>query len=124
MTRKTQKLFAALAAIAVYGVASYALAQTPCDPNSTVCNPVKFPDIAKFIAGFLRVVVMVALPIISLFIVYAGFLFVKARGNPGDLETAKKNFLYVIIGAILILGAWVISTLIAGTVSQITTGAL
>ena len=90
----------------------------------TLQNPLNsaFSSVPNFIAGFLKVVVMVALPIISLFIVYSGFMFVMARGNSEKLGQARENFLWVIIGAILILGAWVIATLIGGTVSQLTTG--
>ena len=84
-------------------------------------NPLnaQFQTIPGFIAGALKVMVEVALPIIALFIVYAGFKFVAARGNPGKLDEAKKNFVFVIIGALLILGAWVIANLIGGTVSQL-----
>jgi len=88
--------------------------QNPLNPN--------FSSIPAFIAGALKVMVMVALPIISLFIVYSGFLFVSARGNSEGISKAKDNFKYVIIGAILILGAWVIATLIGGTVTQLTRG--
>lgn len=83
----------------------------PLDPS--------FSDIPTFIAGALKVLVVIALPIIALFIVVAGFMFIKARGNPSDLSKAKENFKYVIIGALLILGAWVIATLISGTVTQL-----
>jgi hypothetical protein len=84
-------------------------------------NPA-YSSIPTFIAGALRVMVEVALPIISLFIVYSGFLFVSAQGNDEKLSVAKRNFMYVIVGAILILGAWVIATLIGGTVTQLVTG--
>lgn len=82
-------------------------------------NPLKSQDIPSFIAGALKALVVVALPIITLFIVIAGFMFVLARGNEHKLSEAKKNFVYVIIGAILILGAWVLATLIGGTVTQV-----
>lgn len=84
-------------------------------------NPLNsnFSTIPAFIAGALKVLVIVALPIITLFIVISGFMFVFARGNSSKLEDAKKNFVYVIIGALLILGAWVIATLIGGTVTQL-----
>ena len=82
-------------------------------------NPLSTPDIPSFIAGALKALVVVALPIITLFIVIAGFMFVLARGNSEGLKKAKQNFLYVIIGAILILGAWVLATLIGGTVTQV-----
>ena len=79
-----------------------------------------FSSLPGFIEGALKALVMIALPILTLFIVYSGFLFISAQGNSSKLEEAKKNFAYVIIGAILILGAWVIATLIGGTVSQLT----
>ncbi len=84
-------------------------------------NPLNssFSDIPKFIEGALKVLVIVALPIITLFMVVAGFMFIAARGNESKLTEAKKNFMYVIIGALLILGAWVIATLIGGTVTQL-----
>jgi hypothetical protein len=82
-------------------------------------NPLKFNDISSFIAGSLKVLVIVAIPIITLFIVISGFMFVAARGNEKKLEDAKKNFLFVIIGSLLILGAWVLATLLGATVSQL-----
>ena len=88
--------------------------------GSSLQNPLQYSGIAEFIAGALKVMVQVALPIISLFVVYSGFLFVSAQGNTEKLATARNNFFYVIIGAILILGAWVIATLIGGTVTQLT----
>ena len=87
-------------------------------------NPLNksFSTIPAFLAGALKVLVIVALPLITLFIVIAGFMFIKARGNSGELTKAKENFVYVIIGALLILGAWLIATLIGGTVSQLVGG--
>ncbi len=82
-------------------------------------NPLKFGTVPEFIAAALQAMVMISLPILTIFIVYSGFLFVSARGNSSQLEKAKSNFLYVIIGSILILGAWVIATLIGGTVTQL-----
>ncbi|MFZ2719319.1 MAG: TrbC/VirB2 family protein [Minisyncoccia bacterium] len=82
-------------------------------------NPLKFTSIQKFVEGVLQAIVMIALPIITIFIVYAGFLFIAARGNESKLSNAKHNFQYVIIGTIMILSAWVLATLIGGTVTQL-----
>ena len=84
-------------------------------------NPLNsnFSSVPAFIAGALKALALIALPIITLFLVISGFLFVTAQGNQQKLDTAKKNFFYVVIGALLILGAWIIATLIAGTVNQI-----
>lgn len=85
-------------------------------------NPLNsnFSSVPAFIAGALKALALIALPIITLFFVISGFLFVSARGNQEQLQTAKRNFVYVVIGALLILGAWIIATLIAGTVNQLT----
>jgi hypothetical protein len=92
--------------------------------NQTLMNPLsaQYSTIPGFISGALKVLVQVSLPIITLFIVYAGFKFVAARGNPGKLSEARTNFVYVILGALLILGAWIIATIIGGTVTQLVTG--
>ena len=115
MIRKYQKAFGSLFFFAVLILAGTAHAATGLE------NPLNssFSTIPAFIAGALKVLVMVALPIITLFLVISGFMFVFARGNSSKLEDAKKNFVYVIIGALLILGAWVIATLIGGTVTQL-----
>lgn len=99
--------------------APYVLYAAEC--TGGLCNPLdsKFSTIPLFIAGALQVLVIVALPIITLFLVVAGFMFIAARGNSGKLDEAKKNFVYVIIGALLILGAWIIATLIGSTVTQL-----
>lgn len=84
-------------------------------------NPLNsaYSSIPGFIEGFLRVMVEVGLPVVAFFLLYAGFKFVSAGGNSEQLSSAKENFKWVIIGAVLILGAWVIATLIGNTVTQI-----
>lgn len=62
--------------------------------------------------------VKIALPFMIVFMVYSGFLFVEARGNAEKLSKARKNFMYVIIGALLILSAWTIALMLKGTVQQ------
>jgi len=75
--------------------------------------------IPKFIEAVLNIVLMVGVPIVTLAIIYAGFLFVTAGGNSEKLKVAKKTLLYTIVGAALLLGSWVISEAIAGTVDEI-----
>ena len=89
--------------------------------GSGIQNPLAsaYCNIPQFIAGFLRVMVQVGLPVVALFIFIAGFRFVSATGNEKKLTDARENFKYVMIGALLILGAWIIATLIGNTVSQV-----
>lgn len=92
-----------------------------CGSNDAgrLSNPLQFCSFPEFISGLLKALVTISLPIISVFIVYAGFQFVVARGNSSGIEAAKRNFLYVVIGAIMILGAWALSQILAGTVEQL-----
>jgi hypothetical protein len=106
----------------VWAMALPVLAQSECTGQECLRNPLRFPSIEKFIEGVLQAVVMIALPIIVLFMVYAGFKYIFARGNSGKITDAHKNFTYVIIGTALILGAWVLATLIGGTVTQLLRG--
>jgi len=82
-------------------------------------NPLAFNSISEFIAAALQALVVIALPIVGFFILLSGFLFISARGNKDQLTKAKTNFMWVIAGSILILGAWALSQLIGGTVNQL-----
>ena len=106
--------------LAICSVPCVAIAATGAS-GSMIQNPLDsaYSSIPLFIAGFLKVMVEVGLPIVALFLLIAGFRFVSAGGNESKLSEAKENFKFVIIGALLILGAWVIATLIGNTVSQV-----
>lgn len=97
-----------------------ALVYTPMIAGAvSIEGPLRFKTISEFVEGLLRAVVYIALPIISIFIVYAGFMFITAQGNTEKLAQARNNFLYVVIGAILILGAWAIAQLVGGTINEL-----
>lgn len=87
--------------------------------ETTIKNPLGVSSVADFIARALQAMVLLALPVVALFFVIAGFMFISARGNTHKLQEARQNFVYVVIGGLLIIGAWVIATLIGGTVTQV-----
>lgn len=80
-------------------------------------------DIPDFIERAIDIVLVVGVPIVVLAIIYSGFLFVSAQGNAEKLKTAKKAILYSVIGAVLLLGAFVIASAIGDTVNDIKKGA-
>ena len=97
------------AALLMYAVTAHA--------ETIQLNPLK-PEISSipgFFSAVYRLLVMISLPLISLAIVYSGFLFVVARGNQDELARAKRNFFYVIIGSIAILSIGVITTMLYET---------
>ncbi len=99
----------------------------PADDNcgvkidTGIKNPLgdNIKDIPTFIKTVLDVVLVIGVPIVTLAIIYAGFLFVSAQGNDEKLKKAKETLLYTIIGAALLLGSFVIASAIKGTVDDI-----
>jgi hypothetical protein len=75
--------------------------------------------IPEFIEAIINIVLIIGVPIVVLAVIYVGFLFVKAQGNPEEIIKAKKALLYTLIGAALLLGAFVIANAIGKTVDEI-----
>lgn len=55
-----------------------------------------------------------------LYIMYAGFLMVTARGDEGQLKEAKSAFTNAAIGTAILLGSWVIAEVIQTTINSLT----
>ncbi len=86
-----------------------------------ITNPLgpSIDTIPKFIEAVINIVLIVGIPIVVLAIIYTGFLFVKAQGNPEEITKAKSALMYTLIGATLLLGAFVIANAIGKTVDEI-----
>lgn len=84
----------------------------------TVPNPIKADNFDDFMGKLLEIVFLIAIPIITIFIIYSGFLFVTAQGNAEKIETAKKNFMWVLIGSAILLGSWLLANAIGETIRQ------
>ncbi len=83
-------------------------------------NPLQFTDLRDVIVAIANILLILAVPIIIIFIVYAGFLYVTAQGNSTKIQDAHRALLYALIGGAIILGAKVISAIVANTVGSIT----
>lgn len=76
-------------------------------------------SIQAFLVKILEGAIKIGIPIVALAIIYCGFLFVKAQGNPEEITKAKEALMYTLIGAAILLGAVAISRLIIDTVTSI-----
>ncbi len=81
-------------------------------------NPLKSNSMEEFIARVLEALVLLLTPILVLAVILSGFLFVKARGNPEELGTAKRVLMYTLVGSAIVLGAEVIANALSGTLSN------
>lgn len=76
-------------------------------------------SLEAFLLNVIAILRIFAVPIIIFMIIYAGFLYVLARGNEEQVTKATRALTYAVIGGLLIIGAEVILRVIQGTVSQL-----
>ncbi len=93
----------------------------PSGLNVKIENPLSgnIKDLPSFLHEILRIVLYIGVPLVALAIIYCGFLFIKAQGNSEEIKSAKRTFVYTLVGGALLLGAWVIAEAIQGTVNDI-----
>lgn len=80
-----------------------------CNPVRQFCNPIQSQNFTDLITRVAGIVAGLGIPVVAVVLVYGGFLFVSARGNEQKLGEAKQAFYWAIIGAVLVLGAFVIA---------------
>jgi len=97
---------------------------TGTNPNTItwgITNPLSIgSDIPSIITAVLQNIVMpLAAVLVVLAILYSGFKFVIAQGNPKEIEEARRGLVWVLIGALVLLGATGISKALQSTVDSI-----
>lgn len=83
-----------------------------------ICNPL--PGVTSFqvvVSNVIKIVEILLIMATVLYLLYAGLMFVTAKGEPGKLTKARNALLWGLVGAGLILGARVLVTALSGTVS-------
>ena len=126
--KKLKRLYRSLIAFALFLPFNIILAQdivTKRLPETQALqNPLKgIGNIRQFLTALLDAVVFIAFPFIILMVIYSGFLFVSAQGNEEKLKIAKRTIFWTIVGALIILGASMLSYAIEGTVDNLKRGA-
>ena len=65
---------------------------------------------AQVVQKFADLVTKIGLPIATVFLIYAGLLFVTARGNDEQLKKAKATFYWTTLGTAVLVGASALAT--------------
>ena len=76
-------------------------------------------SLPEFIKSILDIVMKIGIPVGTIFIIWSGFLFVTAEGNPAALTKAKSALFWSCIGLGVLLGSWLIANAIVGTITQL-----
>ena len=84
--------------------------------SGKITNPLQSQTIPAFLFKIIDVLLIFALPLIILYIMYAGYLFVTAAGNAEKVSGAKSALLWSVVGGVIVLGARLIISVIEGTI--------
>jgi hypothetical protein len=95
---------------------------TPPDCTTKICNPLlpEYGTLCQVLTAVIRWITQIGALIAVVLIIWTGFLFVTAQGNPAKISKAKSAFLTTIIGTAILLGASAIAQIIVKTVFTIT----
>lgn len=87
--------------------------------GTTLVNPLKAKDLEGLLYLLLEVAVRIGVIVLTLMLIWVGFLFVAARGNEEKLRTARTAFMWTIIGGLILLGAKGIAEVIQATATSL-----
>ncbi len=76
-------------------------------------------SLCKLIKVLLNIIILLGIPVATFFVVFAGFKLVLARGRPAELEKAKANLFYTVVGIAIFLGAWLLAQVISNTIAAL-----
>lgn len=79
-------------------------------------GPANLTTVSDVIERALGIIIKVSIPFVVLMLIWTGFQFVIAQGNEGKLTKAKNTFLWVIVGAAILIGCVAIANAIAKSV--------
>lgn len=100
-------------------IISIVLLTVALSAEAQLVNPLSSDTMAEFIKEVANIVMQLGGVVAVIFIIWSGFLFVTARGSEEQLKKAKSTFTWTIIGAMILLGAYVIATAVVGFVTSL-----
>ena len=96
-----------------------ALVFTPGLALAAFTNPLSDTVVLQALEGFVKAVIYVGTPGVIILLMWAGFSFVSAQGNPDGIARAKRTFIWGCIAALLLFGLWAITTLVGNTLASL-----
>lgn len=81
-------------------------------PSGSISNPIQAKTFGELVQAIAKAITAIGIPLVAIFLVWSGFLFVTARGNEQQLVRAKTTFFWALVGGAVVIGAWAIATAI------------
>lgn len=85
--------------------------------GKTIDNPLRYGSLSDLLTGIAGQLYIIAIPIVTIMVLYGAWLILTAAGDPARLGQGKKTILYAIIGFIIVLIAGGIPALITQILS-------
>lgn len=82
-------------------------------------NHLKPKTVQDALLTIIDIILIFALPLIILYIMYAGYLFVTAQGNPSKVTEARTALLWAVVGGVIVLAAKIIVGVIQSTATAL-----
>ncbi len=90
---------------------------SPTSGGGGLTNPLNsINSLPDFLNAILGAVVDLGTIVLTLALIYVGFLFVKAQGKEEEIKNARNALMWTVIGGLVLLGAKTIGMVIASTV--------
>ena len=83
-----------------------------CDRTKEICNPIQAKTFGQLVEAIAKAITAIGIPLVAIFLVWSGFLFVTARGNEEQLKRAKATFFWSLVGGAVVIGALALATAI------------
>jgi hypothetical protein len=109
-TVQTSVAWALASALVCLPAVLYAANSIVPDCGADGCSWTDLVQLVNNVIDFL--IKFIAVPISGLLFAWAGFLFLTAAGNSGQIEKAKGIFFNVLVGLIIALASWLIVNLV------------
>lgn len=87
--------------------------------QSKITNPTNFKSLAQVVTAVVNIAQILLIMATVMYLIYAGLMFVTARGEASKITKARDALLWGLVGAALILAARVLVTTLQGTVNNV-----
>ena len=108
--------FSSIILLTIFNI-SKAIGANTNDVN--IKNQVKESDIISFLTRMASVLIIFGAIVFMIMLLYGGFTYLTAAGNPENEEKAKKTLIWAVIGIIIISGAFILESYFQGNLKNI-----
>ena len=88
------------------------------DSSATLPNPLKVSSVSDLLYLIANIGTYIGVILAVLALIWVGFKFVAAQGNPEKIKEARHAFFWIIIGVAVLIGASAIIDILKNTLSS------